>query len=158
MRTAGNMPVTIVLDRLRSAHNAGNVFRIADAVRAERIITCGYTPAPGHQKLTKTAMGAEEIVPCQTMETSVEAVRALKAQGYRVYGVETVEGASLYCETQFQFPAAILLGNEALGVDPAALELCDDFVCLPADGIKNSINVGNCAAVVLFEIRRQFRK
>ena len=36
----------IVLDRLRSAHNTGNIFRIAEAVGAAEIIACGYTPAP----------------------------------------------------------------------------------------------------------------
>ena len=49
--------ITIVLDRLRSAHNTGNIFRIAEAIGAAEIIACGYTPAPPHPKLAKTAMG-----------------------------------------------------------------------------------------------------
>ena len=36
-----------------------------------------------------------------------------------------------------------------------ALELCDGFIRLPAFGQKNSINVGNCAAVVLFDCVRR---
>ena len=31
--------ITIVLDRLRSAHNVGNIFRIAEAIGAKEIIT-----------------------------------------------------------------------------------------------------------------------
>ena len=150
------MPVTLVLDRLRSAHNTGNIFRLADAVRAERIICCGYTPAPPHPKLEKTAMGADKLIPCETCATAAEALTQLKRLGYTIYGVETAAQARLYGQARFRFPAALVLGNEALGISQEAMECCDEFVCLPAAGFKNSINVGNCAAVVLFEARRQF--
>ena len=51
------MKLCLILDRLRSAHNTGNIFRIAEALGAE-IVACGYTPAPPHPKLAKTAMGS----------------------------------------------------------------------------------------------------
>jgi tRNA G18 (ribose-2'-O)-methylase SpoU len=35
--------VTLVLDNLRSAHNVGNILRIAEALQLE-VIACGYTP------------------------------------------------------------------------------------------------------------------
>lgn len=60
------MKICLILDRLRSAHNTGNIFRIAEALGAE-IIACGYTPAPPHPKLAKTAMGADRMVRCRTM-------------------------------------------------------------------------------------------
>jgi tRNA G18 (ribose-2'-O)-methylase SpoU len=86
----------------------------------------------------------------------VTAVSALRRQGYWVCGVETAEGASPLWQTSFQFPAAFVLGNEALGVEPAALALCDAVVELPCRGRKNSINVANCGAVVLYEALRQW--
>ena len=49
--------ISVVLDNLRSAHNTGNIFRIAEATGAAEVICCGYTPAPPHPKLEKTAMG-----------------------------------------------------------------------------------------------------
>ena len=76
--------ITIVLDRLRSAHNTGNIFRIAEAIGAAEIIACGYTPAPPHPKLAKTAMGADAMVPCRVMADSATAVRTLRAEGYRM--------------------------------------------------------------------------
>ena len=150
-RTAGRLPVVVVLDNLRSAYNVGNIFRVAEATRAEGIVACGYTAAPPHEKLEKTARGCDRVVPCEHADSAAEAVRRLKAKGYRVYAVETVQGAPLYWEAEVAFPAAIVLGNEALGVSADALELCDGFLALPALGQKNSINVGNCAAVILFD-------
>lgn len=144
--------IHIVLDRLRSAHNVGNIFRLADAVGANEIVCCGYTAAPPHPKLVKTAMGADKTVPFRSFPTAAAALRELKAEGCKAVAVETLETA---CDAwKFDYPdkIALLLGNEALGISPDALELCDAAVSLPMFGTKVSINVGNCAAVVLYMI------
>ena len=144
--------IHIVLDRLRSAHNVGNIFRLADAVGANEIVCCGYTAAPPHPKLVQTAMGADNTVPFRSFPTAADALRELKAEGCKAVAVETLETA---CDAwKFDYPdkIALLLGNEALGISPDALELCDAAVSLPMFGTKVSINVGNCAAVVLYMI------
>ena len=144
--------IHIVLDRLRSAHNVGNIFRLADAVGANEIVCCGYTAAPPHPKLVKTAMGADKTVPFRSFPTAADALRELKAEGCKAVAVETLETA---CDAwKFDYPdkIALLLGNEALGISPDALELCDAAVSLTMIGTKVSINVGNCAAVVLYMI------
>ena len=53
---------------------------------------------------------------------------------------------------------ALLFGNEALGISPDALAAADGFVSLPMLGSKASINVGNCAAVVLYAVLRKSRE
>jgi tRNA G18 (ribose-2'-O)-methylase SpoU len=151
-------PLTLVLDRLRSAHNVGNIFRLAEAVRAERIVTCGYTATPPHPKLAKTARGCELLVPCEHRPSAAAAVLALRGAGYWVCALETAVGAAAVWDVAFRFPAALVLGNEALGVDADALAQCDAVACLPALGVKNSINVGNSAAVALYEAWRQWRR
>jgi len=155
-RQERTLPVMLVLDNLRSAYNVGNIFRAAEATRAAGIVTCGYTATPPHIKLQKTARGCDELVPYEHFESTVEAIAALKKRGMRIYAVETVENSRLYWEAPIEFPCALVLGNEALGINQEALELCDGFISLPALGRKNSINVGNCAAVILFECARRF--
>ncbi|NMA43433.1 MAG: RNA methyltransferase [Oligosphaeraceae bacterium] len=149
------LPVTLVLDCLRSAYNVGNIFRLAEATRVGKLLLCGYTAAPPHDKLAKTARGCEHKVPFEVFAEASEALLTLKRQGYRIYGVETAVQAKCYWEMQVRFPSAFVLGNEALGISEPALALCDEFVALPALGEKNSINVGNCCAVVLYEALRQ---
>ena len=150
-RESRALPVVLILDRLRSAYNVGNIFRIAEAARVEEIAACGYTACPPHEKLEKTARGCDKLVPCRHFETAAEAVGEYRGRGYAIYGVETVEGAQWYWNAEIRFPCALILGNEALGVSEEALSLCDGFISLPSFGCKNSINVGNCAAVVVFE-------
>ena len=50
----------------------------------------------------------------------------------------------------YEFPLAMIFGNEALGVAPETLELVDGLVSLPMFGEKASINVGNAAAAILY--------
>lgn len=151
-------PIVIVLDRLRSAFNVGNIFRIADVCAAEKVITCGYTASPPHPKLEKTALGAEEFVENEHFETSLEAVVHLKAQGYQVIGIETVEGAPDIWDVELDFPVAFVFGNEALGVERETLEACDLIAKLPAFGRKNSLNVANCASTVLYRAIEVYTK
>lgn len=149
----------IVLDRLRSAHNTGNIFRIAEAVGAAEIIACGYTPAPPHPKLEKTAMGADRMVPCRTFATSLEAVRQLRLEGFaKILAVESDPAASAAWDYDYCFPLALVFGNEALGIDPETIKACDGIIGLPMFGQKSSINVGNCAAVVMYAVVAAFNR
>jgi tRNA G18 (ribose-2'-O)-methylase SpoU len=95
-------------------------------------------------------------VACRHVATAAAALRELRENGYTVYGVETAANAAVVWNARFQLPAALVFGNEALGVSPEALALCDKCVRLPCFGVKNSINVGNCAAVVLYRVLAQW--
>ena len=55
------IPITIVLDNVRSMENVGSFFRTADAFRIESIYLCGITACPPHREIHKTALGADEV-------------------------------------------------------------------------------------------------
>ena len=152
------IPISILLDRLRSAHNVGNILRLADAVNAEKVICGGYTACPPHPKLEKSAMGADKIVSTEHVDNSLDAIREYKKNGYTVIGVETVENAESIFDIQLNWPTLLVFGNEALGIQEENLKECDSFISLPSFGLKNSVNVSNCAAVVLYKASEQFRK
>ena len=146
-------PITLVLDRLRSAYNTGNIFRIAEAIGATEILACGYTPAPPHPKLEKTAMGTDRMVPCRQFSTSLEAVEQLRSEGFaQILAIEALPDSTFAWEFDYKFPLALVLGNEALGVNEATIAACDGTISLPMFGQKASINVGNCAAAVVYAI------
>ena len=150
--------ITIVLDRLRSAHNVGNIFRIAEALDAE-IIGCGYTPLPPHDKLKKTAMGCCDLVKFRHAVTSVEAIKILREEGYaEILAVESGFEETEAWARDYKFPLALVFGNEALGIDAEAIKLCDGVVSLPMFGNKCSINVGNSVAAVLYAVEAKSRK
>lgn len=150
------MPVYAVLDNLRSAFNVGSIVRTADSALVKALYMCGYTAAPPHKKLEKTALGALEYVPCEYRKTTTEAVKELKDQGIRIVALETTNQSKVLWEYNFQIPTALVLGNEALGVSEDVLNCADDIVEIPMLGFKNSINVAVAFGIVISEIQRQF--
>lgn len=141
--------LVLVLDRLRSAYNTGNIFRVAEALGAG-IVACGYTPCPPHPKLAKTAMGTDLTVPCRHFDTAEAAAAALRDAGYAVWAAEP--GGAEAWEAPVTFPLAVVFGNEALGVSAAVLSGVDGILSLPMYGEKASINVGNAAAAILYAV------
>lgn len=154
-KQAGKNPVMIVLDNIRSMHNVGSVFRTADAFLAEGICLCGYTPQPPHRDIHKTALGATETVDWFYFATTVEAVQALKAKGYRIFAVEQVEGSiSLERFSAADEKVAVVFGNEVEGVDQDVIALCDGCIEIPQLGMKHSLNISVAAGIVLWEMVR----
>ena len=90
-RQSEKLPLTVVLDNVRSLNNIGSVFRTSDAFRVEHIALCGITATPPHREIHKTALGAEESVEWSYHEDTAECLRALKEKGYRIYAVEQVD-------------------------------------------------------------------
>ena len=145
-----NLPdFILILDRLRSAHNPGNIFRIAEALGAG-VAPCGYTPCPPHPKLEKTAMGTDQTVPWKHFECAADAVKYFHDAGYTVLAAEP--GGPEAWEVETAFPLAVIFGNEALGVSEEALAQADGLISLPMNGSKASINVGNAAAAILYAL------
>ena len=162
-RESEKLPLTVVLDNVRSLNNIGSVFRTSDAFRVEHIALCGITATPPHREIHKTALGAEESVEWSYHEDTVECVKGLKERGYRIYAVEIAHDSiklgigneELGIEEK---PLALILGNEIEGVQEAVMELCDGYLEIPQAGTKHSLNVSCAAAIVIWEISKQMRR
>ncbi len=149
--TAEKLPIIIVLDNIRSLSNVGAFFRTADAFRIKGLVLCGITACPPHREIHKTALGADETVRWRYFETTEAACKALKAEGYRIFAVEQVEGSLPLQDFEFEPNTAYLLGNEVEGVSEEALPYCEGAIELPQEGTKHSINVSVCAGIVMWK-------
>ena len=137
------MPVTVVLDNVRSLQNVGAFFRTGDAFAVEHIALCGITAVPPNRDIHKTALGAELTVPWSYYETTEACIDRLHADGYEVLAVEQVEGAVML-DVFRAAPGvkyALVFGNEVMGVGQSAVDRCDGAIEIPQAGTKHSINV-----------------
>lgn len=159
-RTAQRLPLTVVLDDIRSAHNVGSIFRTADAFRIERLLLCGITAVPPSDEMHKTALGAELVVDCMHLDDACKAVQRLHDEGYIVLCAEQADGATMLPDLTIE-PSrryAVVFGNEVHGVAQSVVDLCDGCIEIPQMGTKHSMNVSVAAGVVMWEIARQMRK
>ena len=158
-RASEKLPLTVVLDNVRSLNNIGSVFRTSDAFRVEHIALCGITATPPHREIHKTALGAEDSVEWSYHEDTAECVRALKENGYTIYAIEQVDD-SIKLNAEYltlDTKIAIIFGNEIEGVQESLLPLCDGCLEIPQYGTKHSLNVSCAAAIVIWEMFRQLR-
>lgn len=153
------LPITVVLDNLRSGLNVGSFFRTTDSFGLEGIALCGITPQPLNKEINKTAIGADRTVEWSYYENTVDAVKQLKEKGYYILGIEqTTESIPLSSiELSQDLKVAVIFGNEVNGVSEAVLPLLDQCIEIEQFGTKHSLNVSVCGGVVLWQLSRLMR-
>jgi tRNA G18 (ribose-2'-O)-methylase SpoU len=152
-------PVSLLLSNIRSLYNVGSLFRTADSALAEKLILCGYTPAPPREEIRKTALGAVDTVPWEYFKSPVEAVREQKRLGKKVYALELTDKKRYYDSLSLDdYPLCLVLGNELTGIEDETLNECDDSIEIPMYGVKHSLNVGVAGGIALFEAVKIWRK
>jgi len=145
-------PIVFVLDDVQDTFNVGALFRVADAVAAEKIYLCGQTPAPPNPRIHKAAVGTEQWVPWEHRAHIAELIAELKAQGKTIIAVEQHPKSISYVELSVALPVALIVGHETRGVSQQALELADVIVELPMLGVTRSLTVAAAAAVVAYKV------
>jgi tRNA G18 (ribose-2'-O)-methylase SpoU len=147
----------IVLDNVRSHYNVGSVFRTADAFLTKKICLCGITARPPHREIQKTALGATESVEWSYYESTTDAILELKAEGYRIIGIEQTEGSINLQNAALEKGQkyALVFGHEVNGVSQEVIDLCDMCVDIPQFGTKHSFNISVSVGIVLWEVNRK---
>lgn len=147
------MPVAVVLENIRSLWNVGSIFRTADAAGIEELWLVGITGRPPREEISKTALGAEEVVRWREAATAPEAVECLREGGRFVIALERTSTSVPLAGADLRFPSALLLGNEVAGLSAEAIEAADVVCHIPMHGVKSSLNVAVAAGVALYELR-----
>jgi 23S rRNA (guanosine2251-2'-O)-methyltransferase len=152
------LPVSILLDNVRSMYNVGAFFRTADGAGVERLLLSGITARPPKNAIAKTALGAEERVPWEPINDLTATLSDLRQRGYEIAAIETSARAVDLFDWRPRFPVCVLFGHEVDGLSPNALAACDSYVRIPMLGLKHSLNVASAAAIVMYELLRKYRK
>ena len=145
--------IVVILDNIRSRENVGSIFRTADAAGVSRIYLCGITPQPPHEKISKTALGAETVVPWEYAKQTWRLLEKLKKEDYRIIALEKTNGAKdLFRTKREQKPVALVLGNEVDGLTPQVLKRSDLVVSIPMRGQKESLNVAVAFGIAIYQL------
>ena len=151
--------ITVLLDNLRSVYNVGSIFRTCEGLGINEIFLAGITPTPNHPRLQKTSLGAENSVAWKYECNTIDVINQLLQKNYQVIGLEC-SGVSIpigeFKNVDQNRPICLVAGNEQLGIDPAAQDLCDDLLCIPMMGVKESLNVSIAFAIAAFYFTNTF--
>ncbi len=144
----------MVCAEVRDPGNAGTVVRTADAAGAAAVVFADETVDPTNPKAVRASAGSIFHLPIVAGGPATEIVRHLGAVGYTTVA-SVPRGATAYTAFDWRRPVALVLGNEATGLDPEVAGVVDTAVTVPLSGRAESLNVSAAAAVLCFEARRQ---
>ena len=154
VKSIPRLPISILVENVRSVHNVGSIFRSADGFGANKIYLTGYTAYPPREDLSKTALGSEDAVPWEHFENPIDAAKKIIKEGINLVLLEqTVQSKPIY-EINWSFPVCFIVGNEVKGVSEELSKLATIHTEIPMRGVKQSLNVSVATGVVGYEFSR----
>ncbi len=145
--------IYIVLDNVLDTYNVGAIFRLADAVAAEKVFLCGETETPPNTRIKKASINTTEWVPWEYSKSTLDAIKKLKKEipKIKIISIEQDKKSVPFEVVSYEFPVAFVVGNETRGVSNEVLELSDTIVELPMFGVNTSLNVMVSLGIILYQ-------
>lgn len=159
--------IVLLVNDIRSTHNVGSIIRTAECFGVSHIYFTGYTPYPTTKndsrlphvssklttQISKTSLGAENNVSWSHHHNLRELISKLKTEDFEIIALEQ-NSSSISIENFYpNNNTAVLLGNEVKGIDPELFNFCDKIIEIPMFGNKESLNVVQASAVMLYQIK-----
>ncbi len=143
----------LITENIGNPDNLGMTLRTADAAGVSAVLLSGEGASPFHKNCIRAARGAVGRLPLfytKDLQTVLETLH--KAGGFLLGATASAE-QELY-STTFNLPAAVIVGNENVGLSAETREQCPNLVRIPMAAGQSSLNVGVAAGVLLYELVR----
>jgi TrmH family RNA methyltransferase len=150
----------VVLIEVRDPGNLGTIVRTADAAGAAGVVVSAKSVDVYNEKAVRASAGSIFHLPIVREAEPRVVLSALRERGAAILAAAADGQHDLYDDGVASLlggPVALVLGNEARGLDPAIRALADATVRIPMRGPAESLNLAAAAAVILFEVARQRR-
>ena len=151
--------IYIVCDNIIDTYNVGSMFRLADAVAAEKVVLCGITETPPNSRIKKASINTTEWVNWEYVASTVDAINNLRKQvpGIHIISVEQDAKSVPFDNATYEFPLAIIVHNETNGAAKEVLAMVDTIVEMPMFGVNTSLNVMVSLGIVLYQAIQHLR-
>jgi 23S rRNA (guanosine2251-2'-O)-methyltransferase len=157
--------LVLIAHNLRSIHNVGSLLRTAEGLGVDEVYLTGYTPYPSRpgdkrlphlaskldKQIAKTALGAERQLGVHAKIEEI--ILMLQEQGHKIAAVEQIENSVKLPDLKPPSKLALIVGREVEGIESEIIDLCDFALEIPMYGKKESFNVVQAAAMVLYHCR-----
>ncbi|TFD10384.1 23S rRNA (guanosine(2251)-2'-O)-methyltransferase RlmB, partial [Cryobacterium sp. TMT1-66-1] len=152
----GHKPLFVALDGITDPRNLGAIIRSTAAFGGHGIIVPQRRSVGVTASAWKTSAGAAARTPVAMASNLTQTLKALKAQGVFVLGLDGGGDVSLpdlgigFAER----PIVIVVGSEGKGLSRLVTDTCDAIVSIPISAATESLNAGIAVGVTLYEVAR----
>jgi tRNA G18 (ribose-2'-O)-methylase SpoU len=153
---AANHPSLLVIcPDLISHENLGSLIRISSAFGADAMILGPRCCDPFYRMCIRVSMGTVFSLPIVQSQELEQDLRRLKDEcEYELLATVLSENAEPLEKVDRIHRLAVLFGNEAQGLAPQHVALCDRQITIPMQGGTDSLNVAVAAGIFLYQLTR----
>lgn len=148
---AGKRATFVACPNVQDPDNIGALIRIASAFGATAVLLGQDCPDAFSRRNLRVSMGNVLRLPIITCGDLSQTLRHLQSSwGAEVVATVLDDEAESLEQVQRSDRMVILFGNEAHGLDPEWVQLCDRKVMIPMQGGTDSLNVSVSAGIFLY--------
>ena len=142
----------LILDRIQDPGNMGTIIRTADAAGVDSIIALKGCVDIYNPKVIRSTMGS--IFDMNIIYASQnECVDALKHHNFDIVS-SYLNTDNYYNEVKYNNKVALVIGNEANGINDELVSMSDVLVKIPIYGNAESLNAAISSAILMYEIKK----
>lgn len=154
--SANNSDVIVLLDRLQDPFNVGAIIRSAAAFGIQGIVLGTQSQVGITSHVARSSVGTVNQLPICRVDHLEKTIETLKQNNYQIL-TATLEAERSVAEIRSsnpRHPVVIIIGNEAAGISPELIALCDNKISIPMKGTAESLNAAVAAGIILYELTR----
>lgn len=140
----------LILDRVQDPGNLGTLLRTALAYGVDKVVLTKGSVDAFSAKVTRSSLGANLCIPL-LQQADESTILHLKEKGYPLYCAALSKDAVDYRRVEVKSRVALVLGNEANGIDRKILEHSDHNIVIPIKGEMESLNVSIAGGILMNE-------
>ena len=142
----------VILDRIQDPGNMGTIIRTADAAGVDAIIALKGCVDIYNPKVIRSTMGS--IFDMNVIHaTQEEALRILKLKNFDIVS-SYLDTNNYYNTVEYNYKTALVIGNEANGINDELVSKSDVLVKIPIYGKAESLNAAISSAILMYEIKK----
>lgn len=149
--------VTLVMDNIWDPHNVSAILRSCDAFGIYGVHLY-YTVEKWPDLGKKSSASAKKWVGRTCHSDAGTMMEHFRQAGVQVIRTGFSETAKPLHAFDFTIPTAVILSNEHRGASPELVDLVEQELYIPMQGMVQSLNVSVAAAVILYEMFSQRRR
>lgn len=146
----------VVLDQVQDPQNLGAILRSAAAMGVDGVILPKDRAAGITGAVVRASAGQALRVPVARVTNLRRTLEELAEHGWWSVAAHRGEGSRPLWQIDLAMKAVVVLGSEGRGIRRLVAETCDLHAEVPMHAGVDSLNVASAAAVVLYEVRRQW--
>lgn len=154
LESQGKVPLLVALDGVTDPRNLGAIIRSVGAFGGQGVIVPQRRSVGLNSAAWKTSAGAAARVPVAMAPNLTQTIKALKARGLFVIGLDGDGDVQLPGLELADRPVVLVVGSEGKGLSRLVTENCDAVVSIPITAVTESLNAGIAASVTLYEIAK----